>query len=158
MLLSNGNGQWWVNCCWCPAQGGAVQGKDDLPRSPRPKPAGSASAGTKAGGKQCARSASGAGAIFPPGANPMPDQICLWEFPAADFPDWLALVGESECQTHADYQTLLAAIQADLERQGHSVIRVRMTVAEMHAGLAAKSWPNTPDNRAAVIALTHGGE
>ena len=78
--------------------------------------------------------------------------IKLWEFPAADFADWCALVGSPEVTSHADYMTLLAAVQADNERQGHEVLRVKMTVAEMRAALAANGLENTPDNRAAIVA------
>jgi hypothetical protein len=79
--------------------------------------------------------------------------ITLWEFPDADFADWLALVGKAEVASHADYMALLAAVQADLERQGREVVRVKMTVAEMRAGLAERGLENTPDNRAAITAL-----
>lgn len=50
--------------------------------------------------------------------------ITLWEFPAADFADWQALVGSPEVASHADYMALLAAVQADQERQGREVVRV----------------------------------
>lgn len=79
--------------------------------------------------------------------------ITLWEFPAADFADWQALVGSPEVASHADYMALLAAVQADQERQGREVVRVKMTVAEMRAGLESRGLENTPDNRAAVTAL-----
>lgn len=79
--------------------------------------------------------------------------ITLWEFPAADFDAWCELVGAPEVASHADYMALLAAVQADQERQGREVRRVRMTVAEMRAALAERGLPNTPDNRAAITAL-----
>lgn len=79
--------------------------------------------------------------------------IALWEFPATDFDAWCQLVGTPEVASHADYMALLAAVQADLERQGREVHRVQMTVAEMRAELAARGLPNTPDNRAAITAL-----
>lgn len=77
----------------------------------------------------------------------------LWQFPAADFDAWCELVDSPEVASHADYMALLAAIQADLERQGQTVRRVTMSVAEMRAELAARGLQNTPDNRAAVTAL-----
>lgn len=80
-------------------------------------------------------------------------RIALWEFPVADFDSWCALVGTPEVASHADYMSLLAAVQADLERQGREVRRVQMTVAQMQAALKDRGLPNTPDNRAAVTAL-----
>ncbi len=80
-------------------------------------------------------------------------KIALWEFPAADFDAWRELVGTPEVASHADYMALLAAVQADQERQGMEVRRVKMTVAEMRAELVARGLTNTPDNRAAVTAL-----
>lgn len=82
---------------------------------------------------------------------------CLWEFPVADFAAWCELTGETKLASHAEYMALLAAVQADQERQGREVRRVRMTVDEMRDKLADKKWDNTPDNRAAVIGL-RGGE
>lgn len=79
-------------------------------------------------------------------------EIKLWIFPPTDFPAWCELVGTPKVATHADYLTLLAAIQADQEHSGRTVRRVQMTVAEMRERLAANDWPNTPDYRAAVIA------
>lgn len=78
--------------------------------------------------------------------------INLWIFPEADFAAWCELVGTPQVGNHAGYMTLLAAVQADVERQGRTVRRVQMTVAEMREALAANNWPNTPDYRAAVIA------
>jgi len=83
------------------------------------------------------------------------DRTLLWDWPAADCADWLTLVGTAAAvQSHAEYQTLLAAVQADLEQQGlRVVVRVSMTVAEMRAALARHRQPNTPDGRAAAQAL-----
>ena len=68
----------------------------------------------------------------------------------------LRLVGESEhrsaeCRSHREHLTLLAAVQADRERSGNEVVRVRMTVGEMKAAIADRGLENTPGNRAAVI-------
>ncbi len=79
-------------------------------------------------------------------------RIALWEFPAADFPDWLALVGESDCRSYADYLAMLAAVQADQEGKGIEVVRVKMTVAQMRAGLAERGLNNTAANRATITA------
>lgn len=80
-------------------------------------------------------------------------KINLWIFPAADFDHWCKLVGDDgKLATHADYMAMIAAVQADQERQGHKVRRVGMRVASMQSALAARNLPNTPDNRALVIA------
>lgn len=79
--------------------------------------------------------------------------VALWEFPAADFDAWRALVCSPEVASYADYMSLLAAVQADLERSGKTVRRVKMTVAQMQAGLLERGLENTPDNRAAVTAM-----
>lgn len=78
--------------------------------------------------------------------------INLWIFPEADFADWCELVETPQVGNYAEYLTLIAALQADQEHQGHVVRRVQMTVTEMREALAANNWPNTPDYRAAVIA------
>lgn len=83
----------------------------------------------------------------------MIDQIAIWMFPAADFAAWRELVGSAEVTTHAEYVDLIAAVQADQERQGRRVVRKLFTVAEMKQELASRGWANTPDNRAAVTAL-----
>jgi hypothetical protein len=81
-----------------------------------------------------------------------PDQICLWVFPESDFAAWCELVGTPQVDDYAGYLTMLAAVQADQERQGRKVVRVPMTVAEMTATLESRGWQNTPDQRAAIIA------
>ena len=86
-------------------------------------------------------------------ADMNPDAICLWEFPESDFGAWCELVETPEVDEYGDYITLLAAVQADQERQGRNVVRVRMTVAEMIDALANQRMKNTPDNRAAIVAL-----
>lgn len=89
------------------------------------------------------------------------DRICLWRFPEEDFAAWADLVGTPLVEDYAGYLTLLAAIQADQERQGREVVRVSMTVAEMRAELESRGWENTPGQRAAVIGLrtgTHQGD
>lgn len=76
----------------------------------------------------------------------------IWVFPECDFDAWRNLAGTTEVDDYAGFLTLLAACQADLERQGHSVRRVKMTVAEMRDRLAERNWPNTTIHRAMVIA------
>lgn len=79
--------------------------------------------------------------------------IALWLFPPNDFAPWCELVGEPEVNAYAEYLDLLAAVQADVERQGHDVRRVEMTVEEMIEELAAAGMANTPENRAAMVSL-----
>jgi len=78
-------------------------------------------------------------------------EILLWNWPAGDESAWQDLVGG--VMTHAQYQTTLAAVQADQERQGRTVRRVSMTVAAMRAALTKHNLQNTPDGRAAALAL-----
>lgn len=78
--------------------------------------------------------------------------IKLWVFPAADFAAWLRMVGSAQVESHADYMAMIAAVQADQERQGFRVERVGMRVASMASALAARNLPNTPDNRALIVA------
>lgn len=78
-------------------------------------------------------------------------EVLLWNWPAADESAWQALVGGA--MTHADYQTLLASVQADQERQGQAVRRVTLTVSAMRAALTKHNLQNTPDGRAAALAL-----
>jgi hypothetical protein len=84
--------------------------------------------------------------------------ICRWIFPPADFPAWRELVSDTDLASHADYLALVAAVQADQERAGRTVQRIKMTVAEMAAALAESGWPNTPEYRAAVFALRGSAE
>lgn len=78
--------------------------------------------------------------------------IALWIFPPEDFPAWCEMVGSPQVGAYSEYLTLLAATQADVERQGLETSRVRMTVAEMREALAAAGLENTPDSRARIIA------
>lgn len=75
---------------------------------------------------------------------------CLWEFPASDHQAWQAFTGFD--LTPAEYRDQLTAIQADLERQGHEVVRVRFTVAEMQRRLSLEGLENTPPNRGTILA------
>jgi len=80
--------------------------------------------------------------------------VFLWEFPAEDFDDWRRFVrADQNIKTISDYRTMMAAIQADLERQGLSVTRVRITVREMEERLSRLELPNTPESRAAALAV-----
>ena len=79
------------------------------------------------------------------------DQIALWQFPESDFAAWCELVGTPQVASHGEYITMLAAVQADQERQGRNVVRVQMSVAKMIDGLAAHGWENSPKMRAAVV-------
>lgn len=79
-------------------------------------------------------------------------QITLWQFPEADFTDWCELVGAPQVADYREYVTLLASVQADLERLGQTVVRTKFTVAEMRDALSARGLKNTPDNRALITA------
>lgn len=78
--------------------------------------------------------------------------IRLWIFPASDFAEWCELVASPQVGSYAEYLTLIASVQADQERTGLEVRRVHFTVAEMRRRLAGAGLPNTPDNRARIIA------
>ena len=51
---------------------------------------------------------------------------------------------------------LVRQCTVDQERQGRSVQRVKISVAEMRRLLDGKGLENTPDNRATIIALKGG--
>lgn len=78
--------------------------------------------------------------------------IHLWIFPKSDFANWCELVATPQVLSYQEYMALIAAVQADQERQGFEVRRVSMTVAEMRRRLAEAGLPNTPDSRAAIVA------
>ena len=78
--------------------------------------------------------------------------IALWVFPASDFADWCDFVGDPQVTTYSEYLTLIASVQADQERQGYTVRRVTLTVAEMRQLLEHYGLPNTPDGRASALA------
>lgn len=82
----------------------------------------------------------------------MQPHINLWVFPESDFAAWCELVGNPQVANYRDYLSMIAAVQADQERQGHAVKRVRFSVAEMQSELSARSMTNTPNNRAVIIA------
>ena len=77
--------------------------------------------------------------------------IHLLVFPASDFAEWSELVATPQVRSYQEYLTLIAAVQADQERQGIEVRRVSFTVAEMRRRLAEAGLPNTPDSRARII-------
>ena len=54
-------------------------------------------------------------------------------------------------KSHGDYQALLAAVQADLERRGAEVVRVRMPVSRVVEELQGHDWPNDSRHRTNVI-------
>jgi len=56
------------------------------------------------------------------------DRVCLWEFPEHDFAEWSRLVVPPAVDTYLGYLALLTAVQADAERQGFQVVRVRLSV------------------------------
>jgi hypothetical protein len=74
-----------------------------------------------------------------------------WEFPEEDFAAYLAMPDTPPLESHGHYLAAIAAIQADVERRGTSVVRVRVPVATMIGELAKHNWPNDPQHRATVI-------
>lgn len=80
-------------------------------------------------------------------------RLALWQFPESDLESWCELVGTPEVNDFAEYITLLAAVQADQERQGREVVRVKFTVAEMRSSLAERGLENIAGNRATITAL-----
>lgn len=79
-----------------------------------------------------------------------PARVALWDVPAAEFQSWRELTCSSHVPTHAAYLKLLADAENSLKRHGLSVVRTRISVAEMVQELKAHDWANTPENRAAV--------
>ena len=91
-------------------------------------------------------------------------KAALWQFPPEDFDEWWSCVLDGcdtpECKTYAEYQTMAAALQADLERHGVEVVRVKMTVREMLTelrGTFETRLQNSMANRALIIGRRHCG-
>ncbi len=77
-------------------------------------------------------------------------RVFLWEFPESDFAAYLAMPDTPRLESHGQYLAVIAAMQADLERQGICVVRVKMTVATMLAELERHGWPNDTKHRTKV--------
>ena len=77
-------------------------------------------------------------------------RVFLWEFPESDFAAYLAMPDTPRLESHGQYLAVIAAMQADLERQGTRVVRVQMTVATMLAELEKHGWPNDTKHRTQV--------
>jgi hypothetical protein len=84
-----------------------------------------------------------------------PRTAILWRFPPEDFASWKQLVGPATTASLDDYERQLADAAAELTAQGCAVEFWCGTVAEMRAALGGK--PNTPTNRAAMIAARGEG-
>jgi hypothetical protein len=84
-----------------------------------------------------------------------PRTAILWRFPPEDFAAWQQLVGPDAADSLDDYERQLADAAAELTAQGCVVEFWLGSVAEMRAALRGK--PNTPANRAAVIAARGEG-
>lgn len=84
------------------------------------------------------------------------DEITLWIFPRDDFAAWRAMPDTPPLKSYDEYLTVLAAIQADKEREGAVVRRVEFPVATMLAELTRHGWPNDCKHRAAVLGLVGG--
>ena len=85
--------------------------------------------------------------------------IAVWKFALPfrqqllDFAAYLAMPDTPRLESHGHYLALVAAIQADVERSGKRVMRVRIPVATMIAELGKHGWPNDTKHRAKVIGL-----
>ena len=75
---------------------------------------------------------------------------CLWEFPEGDFAAHQTMPDTPRLKSYGDYLAVLAAIQADVERRGIRVVRVKIPVATMLAELEKHNWPNDLPHRARV--------
>lgn len=61
----------------------------------------------------------------------------IWEWPEEEEAAYQELT--NSVITHPEYRTAIAMIQANLERQGKTVERIRMSVAEMKANMAKQT-------------------
>jgi hypothetical protein len=77
-------------------------------------------------------------------------RVYLWEFPEADLAAHQALPDTPRMKTYGDYLAAIAALQADLERRGSIVVRVKFSVATMLAELQERGWLNDVKHRAGV--------
>lgn len=77
-------------------------------------------------------------------------KACLWEFPESDFAAYQAMPDVPRLESYGQYLAVIAAMQADLERQGAHVARVQIPVATMLAELEKHNWPNDTEHRAGV--------
>ena len=77
-------------------------------------------------------------------------RVYLWEFPEADLAAHQALPDTPRMKTHDDYLAAIAALQADLERRGSIVVRVKFSIATMLAELQERGWLNDVKHRAGV--------
>ena len=77
--------------------------------------------------------------------------VFMWEVPPEDFDAYLAMPDTPAPESHGHYLALVAAIQADVERTGKRVMRVRIPVSTVIAELDRHNWPNDTKHRAKVI-------
>ena len=54
-----------------------------------------------------------------------------------------------------EYMETIVGMEKECRLQGGTPVRVYFTVADMVEALSDNDWPNTPDNRAAVVNLKH---
>lgn len=78
-------------------------------------------------------------------------RVYLWEVAKSDYPAYLAMPDTPHLESHGRYLAVLAALQADVERKGTIVVRVKLPVAAMLGELARRGWPNDSKHRAKVI-------
>lgn len=79
------------------------------------------------------------------------NRILLWEFPEEDFAAYLAMPDTPPLESYSHYLATLAAIQAEVEKTGRLVRRLRAPVAAVVAELARHHWPNDTQHRVKII-------
>jgi hypothetical protein len=80
--------------------------------------------------------------------------MLLWEFPFTEHEAWQALTGNHDT-SHTDYQDMVTQAITNFEAAGWEWGKVRMTVGQMRAELAARDLENGPGNRALVLNLIY---
>ncbi len=81
------------------------------------------------------------------------DGILLWEFPEQDLDAYRTMPDTRAFKTYGEYLAAMAALQADIERRGKIVLRVKLPVADVVAELARLGLTNNNQNRAQVVTL-----
>ncbi len=81
----------------------------------------------------------------------------LWQFPESGFDQWRAMPDTPALESYGDYLAVIAALQADIERKGTEVRRVRMSVIAMIAELENRGFPNDVQHRTRIIGLLGAG-
>jgi len=78
-------------------------------------------------------------------------EVCLWDVPDGEWPEWIA-TGCGDMPL-SEYRERLAVIRRQLEAGGHRVRMVPATVAEVLGTIARLGLQNDPAGRSAAIGL-----